>query len=113
MEEKQYMIEELLEEINRKTAEYSGAAAFFTGDGIDAYGDIIKSTMPEGSYLFADEDLRYQHAESVARIALRKADRGEILSYNELMPEYMRLAEAEQRLRAGTLSDRISKPVKI
>ena len=113
MEEKQYMIEELLEELKKRTAEYSGAAVFFTGDGIDAYGDIIKSTMPEGSYFFADEDLKYQRAESVARIALRKAGRGETLSYNELMPEYMRLAEAEQRLRAGTLSDRISKPVKI
>ena len=112
MEEKQYMIEDLLEELKSKTAEYSGAAAFFTGDGIDAYGDIIKSTMSEGSYLFADEELRYQHAESVAKIALRKAVRGETLSYNELMPEYMRLAEAEQRLRAGTLSDRIRFPAK-
>ena len=63
--------------------------------------------------MFADESLRYQHAESVARIALRKANAGEILKYNELMPEYMRLAEAEQRLKAGTLSDRIRKPVKI
>ena len=46
-------------------------------------------------------------------IAHRKADAGETLTYDELMPEYMRLAEAEQRLRAGTLSDRIRKPVKI
>ena len=113
MEEKQYMIEDLLEELRQKLAEHSGAAAFFTGDGIDAYSDIIESTMPEGSFIFADEDLRYQHAESVAVIAHRKADAGETLTYDELMPEYMRLAEAEQRLRAGTLSDRIRKPVKI
>ena len=66
-----------------------------------------------GQYDLADEDLRYQHAESVAVIAHRKADAGETLTYDELMPEYMRLAEAEQRLRAGTLSDRIRKPVKI
>ena len=113
MEEKQYMIEELLEELRARMAEYSGSVAFFTGDGIDAYSDIIKSTMREGSYVFADEDIRYQHAESVARIALRKAAAGETLTYNSLMPEYMRLAEAEQRLKAGTLSDRIRKPVKI
>ena len=113
MEEKQYMIEDLLEELKSKTAEYSGAAVFFTGDGIDAYGEIIKSTMSEGSYLFAGEELRYQHADSVAKIALKRADRGDTLSYNELMPEYMRLAEAEQRLRAGTLSDRIRKPVQL
>ena len=113
MEEKQYMIEDLLEELKAKLAEYDGAIAFFTGDGIDAYGDIIKNAMPEGSYIFADEELRYQHAESVAKEALKKAEKGETLTYNELMPEYMRLAEAEQRLRAGTLSDRIRKPVKI
>ena len=113
MEEKQYMIEDLLEELKKKAAEYNETVVFFTGDGIDAYGDIIRSAMPEGSFVFADEEIRYQHAESVAKIALRKAGKGETLSYDELMPEYMRLAEAEQRLKAGTLSDRISKPVKI
>ena len=113
MEEKQYMIEDLLEELKAKLKEYDGARAFFTGDGIDAYGSIIESAMPEGTYTFADEDMRYQHAESVAEIALRKAAAGRTLTYDELMPEYMRLAEAEQRLRAGTLSDRITKPVRI
>lgn len=109
-EEKQYMIEDLLAELKTMLAEYDRARAFFTGDGIDAYGDIIEETMPEGSYVFADVELRYQHAESVAAIALREAGAGRTLTYSELMPEYMRLAEAEQRLRAGTLSDRIKRP---
>jgi tRNA threonylcarbamoyladenosine biosynthesis protein TsaB len=109
MEEKQYMIEDLLEELRTKLAETDGAKAFFTGDGIDAYGDIIRSAMPEGSYLFADEEIRYQHSESVARVSLRMAEAGKTLGYDELMPEYMRLAEAEQRLKAGTLSDRIKR----
>lgn len=113
MEEKQYMIEDLLEALKAMLAEHSGATVFFTGDGIDSYGDIIRDSLPEGSFIFADEELRYQHSESVARIALRKAEAGDTLPYNELLPEYMRLAEAEQRLKAGTLSDRISKPVKI
>ena len=113
MEEKQYMIEELLDLLKEKAACYDGATCFFTGDGIDAYEDIIKDAMSEGSYVFAGEELRYQHAESVARIALKKAKAGKVLGYNELMPEYMRLAEAEQRLKAGTLSDRIRKPVQI
>ena len=113
IEEKQYMIEELLDLLKEKAACYDGATCFFTGDGIDAYEDIIKDAMSEGSYVFAGEELRYQHAESVARIALKKAKAGKVLGYNELMPEYMRLAEAEQRLKAGTLSDRIRKPVQI
>ena len=127
MEEKQYMIEELLAYLSARIAELEseasgrvqslkdmlGNAVYFTGDGIDAYKEIIESSLPDGTYVFADEELRYQHAESVAKIALRKAKAGSVLGYNELMPEYMRLAEAEQRLRAGTLSDRIRKPVQI
>lgn len=110
MEEKQYLIEELLEALKALTAEHEGAVVFFTGDGIDAYADIIESTLAEGSYVFADEASRYQHSGSVAEAALAKAASGDTLTYNGLMPEYMRLAEAEQRLRAGTLSDRIKKP---
>ena len=101
-EEKQYMIEELLGKIDGKTA-------FFTGDGIDAYKDIIEATLPAGTYKYADEAVRYQSAESVAKIALRKAKNGDTLTFDKLMPEYMRLAEAEQRLKAGTLSDKIRK----
>ena len=102
-EEKQYMIEELLVKLG-------GNESYFTGDGIDAYKDIIESALPEGTYKFAGEDMRYQSAESVAVIALKKAKIGDTLTYDKLMPEYMRLAEAEQRLRAGTLSDRIKNP---
>ena len=103
-EERQYMIEELLNILKDKSG-----VTYFTGDGIDAYEEIIESALPEGSYIFAEEELRYQHAASVASLALAKAERGETLGYDELLPEYMRLAEAEQRLRAGTLSDKIKR----
>ena len=124
-EEKQYMIEELLEELKSRVSNNSNtgtgsesesgivtgsqAAVFFTGDGIDAYSDIISETLQPGMFIEADESLRYQHAEDVARIALKRAAAGQILLYNELLPEYMRLAEAEQRLRAGTLSEKIKR----
>lgn len=103
LEERQYMIEELMEMLPE------GETIYFTGDGIDAYEDIIRKGMPEGTYVFADEDIRYQHASSVAEIALKKAKIGEVLGYNELLPEYMRLAEAEQKLKEGSLSDKICK----
>ena len=108
--EKQYMIEDLLAELGTKLAENDGSVAFFTGDGIDAYGDIIESSLPEGSYILAGEDIRYQSAEAVTVIALAKANAGETAAYDGLLPEYMRLAEAEQRLKAGTLSDKIKRP---
>ena len=121
LEEKQYMIEELLEELSTKIAGLEAEAAgrvlslsdtlssaiYFTGDGIDAYKEIIESSLPKGTYAFACGDIRYQDSEAVAEIALAKAKAGMTVTYDELLPEYMRLAEAEQRLKAGTLSDRI------
>ena len=110
--EKQYMIEELLEELTAKCAE-TGGRVFFTGDGIDAYRDIIEEAFAaknmQDSLILADEKIRYQSAETVARIALARAAAGKVLTYDELLPEYMRLSEAEQRLREGTLSDKIRK----
>ena len=123
LEEKQYLIEELLEELSTKTAEPEAEAGgkslslsdmlpdaiYFCGDGIDAYGEIIESSLPKGTYVFAGEEIRYQNAGAVAEIALAKAKAGMTVTFDELLPEYMRLAEAEQRLKAGTLSDRIYK----
>ena len=40
----------------------------------------------------------------VCREALRKFERGETCSYAELKPDYMRIAEAEQRLKDGSLA---------
>lgn len=110
LEEKQYMIEDLLAELTARAAEHGGKV-FFTGDGIDAYEDIIRAAFEEKGIsdllILADEKIRYQDAGSVAGIALRKAQAGQTLGYDELLPEYMRLAEAEMRLREGTLSDKI------
>lgn len=111
MEEKQYMIEDLLASL-RQVLDGTGAKVFFTGDGIDAYEDIISSGLSEGSYVLAPESIRYQNAREVALIARRYASEGNAVSYDDLMPEYMRLSEAEQRLREGTLSDKIRRTVK-
>lgn len=117
LEEKQYMIEEVLAFIQSSCAvadapEGSGCV-FFTGDGIDAYKEIMDGAEDRARFIFAGEDLRYQHSDAVAGLALKKAEAGEVCGYDDLMPEYMRLAEAEQRLRAGTLSEKIRKPVQI
>ena len=101
LEQKQYMIEDFLELLKDM------GRVYFLGDGIDAYEDIIKEQMDSSDYVLAEEDVRYQHASSVAGMALAMAAMGQTVSYDELMPDYMRLAEAEQRLREGTLSDKI------
>ncbi len=104
-EDRQYMIEEMLEILS---SECRGRVCF-TGDGVDAYEDIIKDGMEGNSdnYVLADKDARYQSARNIAMLAAVKVKEGDTLSYDELMPEYMRLSEAEQRLREGTLSLRI------
>lgn len=111
MEDKQYMIEGLLAELRTRQKE-TGGTVFFTGDGIDAYEEIIRGGLEEGSFLLAEEEIRYQDAGSVAVIAARYARSGKTLGYDELMPDYMRLSEAEQRLREGTLSEKIRRTVK-
>ena len=103
LEEKQYMIEDFLELLKEE------GRVYFIGDGIDAYGDIIRESAAGASCVTAAEDVRYQHASSVAGLALALAAAGKTLGYDELLPEYMRLAEAEQRLKEGTLSEKISR----
>ena len=101
-EERQYMIEELLELVKSDEA----GSVYLVGDGIDAYEEIIVSELGENCVL-ADAELRYQTAESVAERTLGKALAGEVCEYEDLLPDYMRLSEAEQRLAEGTLSKKI------
>lgn len=82
----------------------SGRKVLFFGDGIDAYGDKITEELDGmGDYSFADEACRYQDAVSVGLLACEKVRRGEISDYSRLEPDYMRKAEAEQKLAAGEL----------
>ncbi|MBR2673934.1 MAG: tRNA (adenosine(37)-N6)-threonylcarbamoyltransferase complex dimerization subunit type 1 TsaB [Mogibacterium sp.] len=103
LEERQYMIEELLDLLKDE------GTVYFVGDGIDAYENIISEARENYSFALAPEEMRYQHASTVAGLALAMAMAGKTLGYDELMPEYMRLAEAEQRLKEGSLSDKISR----
>ncbi len=103
-EQKQYMIEEIIEMAGKLDGRIC-----FTGDGIDAYQSIMEDGLAEESYVLAGEDIRYQNAVEIAELARQKAVKGEVLQYGQLMPEYMRLSEAEQRLREGTLSRKISR----
>ncbi|MBQ0041293.1 MAG: tRNA (adenosine(37)-N6)-threonylcarbamoyltransferase complex dimerization subunit type 1 TsaB [Clostridiales bacterium] len=107
-EERQYMIDEVLELAKSKMDELD-TKLLITGDGADAYEEIIKNTLAEDSYIIADEDLRYQSADAIVELAKFKAEAGDVVEYEQLLPNYMRLSEAEQRLKEGTLSSKISK----
>ena len=75
----------------------------FYGDGIDAYEKEISEVIKPDRREFADEKVRYQHAEAVAQDAFMKFLRGQTITYDELEAEYMRETEAEQKLKDKTL----------
>jgi len=81
-----------------------GKEVLFFGDGIDAYKEQIDAALEgKGKYSFADESCRYQDAASVAKLAVELENDGKTLEYKDILPEYMRKAEAEQKLAAGQL----------
>lgn len=75
----------------------------FFGDGIISYREKIEAwqqTSPISNIrvLFAEEDIRYQKASSVAKLALELCRSGNLKSLYDLKPVYMRKAEAERKL---------------
>ncbi len=81
----------------------NGLNPVWYGDGIDAY----QGSEQFGKYLegaeCADKSERYQTAGMAVREALRLYRAGETCRVEELLPEYMRKTEAEQKLQDGSL----------
>lgn len=93
-----YMLTDVLE----VTDKYQ--RTMFYGDGVDAYMEKLTEGASANKRFFAPEETRYQTADLVVKIAARKYVSGETLAAEELLPDYMRLAEAEQKLNDGTLA---------
>ena len=97
-----YMIEDVLKVIMENVTD--GRRVVFYGDGVDAYESIIRETLGETvDYVFAPKESRYQDAADIALAGLEKFRAGDTVHYSELLPDYMREAEAEQKLKAGEL----------
>lgn len=92
MEPGPYMLTDVLEFVDKNDID-----PVFYGDGVDAYADSLEGRRT------ADKEYRYQTAELTAEAAVRKYKNKELLKYNELLPDYMRESEAEQRLKDGSL----------
>lgn len=83
----------------------------FYGDGIDAYEarlDEFRAELGTSRVACVIEKApkgeRYQCAGMTARVALKQYSEGKAVSVEELLPEYMRATEAEQKLKDGTLA---------
>ena len=93
-----YSINEYLEKLN---AVQGKQTAIFYGDGVDAYlSDLQNYSRP---VLFADEEFRTQRASCTARLAVKMFKEGKIQDAFTAEPEYLRAAEAERKLKDGSL----------
>lgn len=87
-----YTIEEFLE----KAVRYE--RILLLGDAADVCSEKIKLLRPEGTET-APEDIRYQDAVTVAELGRKLLAETGGVKYSDVKPEYMRIAEAERKLR--------------
>ena len=89
-----YMLEDVTEIVKAE-----GPDDFiFYGDGVDAYKDRLDG------FLISGEEDKYPDASMVARLGRKLFDEFGGDNYETILPDYMRLAEAEQKLKDGTLN---------
>ena len=92
-----YMVDEVLE-----VAEVYDDIKWY-GDGVIAYADRLSGMN------IAEVDEMNQSADMVCRYAFLKLEDGELLDFDQLEPEYMRLPEAEQKLKDGRLAEEMAR----
>lgn len=90
-EDRALMLDELLEELKQ-----CKQSIILVGDGADLCYNSFKDSLPE--ILLAEKNNRFQRASSVGLLAVRKAEQGELLSASEIIPQYLRLPQAEREL---------------
>lgn len=83
--------------VEERVKALSETGAVFAGDGVNLYADEITEALGDKAE-FAPVHLRMSRASSVAYAAALKAEKGETMKYSELVPEYIRLSQAEQEL---------------
>ena len=73
---------------------YEGESIYISGDG---YG-VAKKALTEAGVVLAEtpELLILENAASVAKVAKRKFDNGEVLTDSEISPVYLRMPQAER-----------------
>lgn len=83
-------IEELLDELKEKDA-----PVLFCGDGVPVFRQRIAEVLEERA-IFAPTMQNMNLGASVAEIGLAKAMAGETIPYGALVPQYVRLSQAER-----------------
>lgn len=66
----------------------------FVGDGIDVYRELLSEKVGNMA-IFTPETKGYSNAASIAKIGLKKLERGDVTNAITLKPKYIRCSEAE------------------
>lgn len=104
-----YMLDEYLTLLEEAIALSGFDRLQFFGDGLKPYGQKVEA-WASGHPLqitFAPEEHRYQEAGSVARLGLEEVKKGNVREYDNVFPNYMRIAEAQKNL-----DDRLAREAK-
>ena len=83
-------IEEIINIVNEK-----GQEVIFLGDGVPVYREKI-AAMCQVEYSFAPAGFNRQRASSVALLGADMYGKGQIVSADEMEPDYLRLSQAER-----------------
>lgn len=90
-------IDELVMEIEKmKGAEH----IVFLGDGVPVFKDYINENL-RISHSFAPANLNRQRAANIAILGLKMFKKGEIISADDMRPEYLRKSQAERERTCG------------
>ena len=82
-----------LEELGRELREISGTI-YLVGDGSDLTHRTLKDTVP--NLAIPPEHRRHQRASGVALAAVKQIEAGEVIDAASLVPNYLRLSQAER-----------------
>ena len=98
------MMTEFLDRLDQELS--TGQKILFLGDGIDTCGDLIQNWVDTAEQAgrritvsYAPKASRYQDAGTVSARGFQLYQEGKSCGYMELQPEYLRMAEAEKKLR--------------
>ncbi|MCR5837914.1 MAG: tRNA (adenosine(37)-N6)-threonylcarbamoyltransferase complex dimerization subunit type 1 TsaB [Lachnospiraceae bacterium] len=90
MEQKPVEVRELIEQLNAM-----GEKVTFAGDGIEVYESIIKEAVTT-DYVFAPTHTNRNRAAALAALAVKYIEKNKVISAAELVPDYLRVSQAER-----------------
>lgn len=84
-------------ELETELSDFSDGEIMLVGDGANICYENMEKL--KDTIRLAPQNLRYQRAYGTAVVAYKKAENGETISSEELVPLYLRLPQAERELR--------------